>query len=333
MLSKKKFIPFLAPAVFLFSGCGTPLEIKAVQKYAEFQTQSAELFPKISDDVYKTCIRQLDYIILNRETIDTDRGVREAVCNNPETGSIALKKAYTQTHNIIREYLGSLGALAANDLTNYDTEINAVGESIQRLPGLDSGQRQEAVSAGTALARILFTAFTNNYRRRELKEAVITADPSLTKLVVALDTSIKNHYVNGLLETERNSLDSYYKLLINPIFNQREGQGIAVRQYVTEVLKSNWSENQETIRLKQDLAASYLTLLKGIACDHASLKNLFLKTKTENAENLTCENTPGLESLFAKSSTIYPEDLVLVIESYSREVAILNDRADKVFTD
>ena len=333
MVIKKYLLILMAPTTLLFNGCGTPLEIQAVQKYAEFQTQSAELFPKIADDVYKSCIRQLDYINLNRQTIDKDRDAREAICNNSETGSVALKKAYTQTHNVIHEYLVALGALAADELTNFDAEINAVGESIQRLPGLGEDQKKDAISAGTGLARLLFKAFTNDYRRGELKEAIVTADPSLTTLVVALDTSIKNHFINGLLETERGSLDSYYKLLINPIFNQEEGQDVAIRQYVTEELRSNWSEKQEIIREKQDLASDYLTLLKGIACDHSSLKNLFLDKGNESGERVTCDKTPGLESLFTRSENLTLEDIVLLIESYSREVAIMNDRAEEIFQD
>ena len=69
MVIKKKILLLLAPVTLLFNGCGTPLEIRAVQQYAQFQTQSGELFPKIAEDVYRSCIRSIDYVILNRQTI------------------------------------------------------------------------------------------------------------------------------------------------------------------------------------------------------------------------------------------------------------------------
>ena len=155
MVMNKKILLLLAPVTLLFNGCGTSLEIRAVEQYAQFQTQSRELFPKIAEDVYRSCIRSIDYVILDRRTINEGRDNDEAMCENPETGDVALRQAYTNIHGVIHSYLVALGNLAADDLTNFDTEINAVRESIQRLPDLDEGQRNDAVGAGTALARLL----------------------------------------------------------------------------------------------------------------------------------------------------------------------------------
>ena len=151
------------------------------------------------------------------------------------------------------------------------------------------------------------------------------------KLVVALDTSVKDYYIMGSLEGERNALDRYYKTLINEILNQPAGQDVANRHYVTEELRANWSEKQEIIREKQALASDYLRLLKGIACDHSNLKNLFLDNRNKSGERITCDQTPGLESLFSSSEQLTPETIVLLIESYSKEVAMLNDKAEEIF--
>lgn len=331
-MKQKYFLAFMLPITIYMTGCGTPLEIRAVQKYTEFQTDSASLFPKIAGDIYQTCIRSLDYVVLNSQSIVADRDNRETICDDSDKGSIALKEAYTNTHNVIHDYLDLLGDLAANDLTNFDAEVNAVGESIKRFPGLGDGETGEAISAGTGLARILFTAFTNGYRRGELKDAIVEADPHLTTLVVALDTSIKKHYVNGLLETERNSVDRYYKILINPVLNQPESQNVAVRQYITDKLKTEWSEKQEIIREKQVLASDYLKLLKGIACDHSSLKSLFLKNKKGTRESITCDQKPELEKLFASSENPSPEEFVQILENYSLEVSMLNKKANELFS-
>lgn len=345
MTLKRYCLAMMLPMAFVVSGCGTPFEVKAARSFAKFQAQSADLFPKIANDAYQTCIRSLDYVTLNRpsvdnsegpETIDEDRKKREAVCDSSEPGgSIAVRDAFERTHDIIHDYIVALGQLAADDLTDFDSEVTAIGTSIQQLPGLSEGENKNFVSAGTSLANFLFGAFTNSYRRDELEEAIVTVDPHLMVLVVALDTSVEQHYVNDLLVTERRVLDSYYNQIINSIVTQPEGQNLAVQRHIIEDLKSTWSQKQEIIRQKQTIASQYLDLLKNIACDHSNLKDMFLGADAERylREPFDCEQVAGLESLFSSAGNLSPEAVTQRIEDYSMEVTVLNARSKELFKD
>ena len=53
------------------------------------------------------------------KSVDNDRAERELICEDPNTGSIVVKKAFQETHNVINAYLVALGQLAADEVTNF----------------------------------------------------------------------------------------------------------------------------------------------------------------------------------------------------------------------
>jgi hypothetical protein len=334
MINKNILLILISPAILILCGCGNLAEIKAVQKFAEIQAKSANVFQKIANDSYQTCIRSANYITLNTppKSVDEDRTGRERECNDPVTGSIAVKNSFQKTHKVINDYLVALGQLSNDRVTNFSPEVQAVGSAIQTLPGLGDGEKKEAIQAGTSLADFLLRIFTNGYRRNKLKEVIITTDPYLTKLVIALNISVKKHYLNGLLSTERESLDGYYSKSLGFVLTQPEGQNVALQEYISKELNSKWLEKQEIIREKRELASEYLDLLKEIACDHSNLKTIFMDIKKEKEAKTTCDQSPDLKQLFTRRDILSPVVANQLLEGYSRKVTVLHEKAEKLFS-
>lgn len=311
---KKQSVVILSIPLTLFLGsCGsTSADIKAAQELAKLQGNAETLFPKIAYDVYQSCRRTADITLLNTPTptsgeIDKDRQAAKEVCEgNPAAATKALKDA----NQVILDYLEALGKLVDNDLTNFDPELDSIGTSLQSLPGLNEGEKKEVVGAGTAIAKFLFRAATDGYRRKQLKEAVTTANAPLQTLVTALNKAVSKHYINGVLETEQLAVDNYYSYYLGRVLTAPQAESVSA-QVDTETAKDQeWRNTNKTIEEKKVLAAGYLGLLKKIANDHDILTSMYVKGKTPSptqAKQMVDGYSKELKSLVKKSEKLFPK--------------------------
>ncbi|MEN9519799.1 MAG: hypothetical protein RLZZ381_2387, partial [Cyanobacteriota bacterium] len=215
---KHKLIILSIPLIFILGSCSSE-DIKAAQELAKLQETAKTIFPAIAGDAYQSCLRSADLAILNTPDaengqIDKDRQAAKTSC---QKNALAASKALNDANKVIIDYLGALGKLAANDLTDFDSEIDSIGTSLQDLPGLNTSQKKEAIDAGSAITKFLFRALTDGYRREELEQAVTTVNNPLKTLITALDGSVKKHYLNGLLENEQVAVDNYYKYYLGRV--------------------------------------------------------------------------------------------------------------------
>lgn len=310
----KSSLLFLIPVTLILNSCGAiSPDLKAAQQLAQLQDQAKTVFPSIANDVYSSCLRTAELTLLSPPTriqpqIDKNRQEARKVCQgNPQAASNALNDA----NRTILDYLEALGKLAADDLINFDKELDGLSSSLQNLPRLEAAEKKEAVDGGTAIAKFLFKAATDAYRREQLRLAVTTVDAFLQTLVTALNKAVSQHYINGVLENEQIAVDSYYRNYLERVLTDPLGESVS-SQVETETNKDNeWRSANRAIAAKKTLATSYLDLLLKIAEDHHELYKMYVKGEEPSpakVKQMIDKYSKELKSITEKSGTLFPKN-------------------------
>ncbi len=317
------------------SGCGKLAEVAATQQFVKMKSQALESFPKITTDIYESCMRQASYKFLNSPPNfpDADRKAAIKICESDgKTASESVKVA----HELIINYISSLANLAKSEAVDYKPQVEGVSKSLKSLPGLSTDEAKKTVDAGTSIAIILANALASGYQKQQLKLAVLASDGPLQTIVLALAKAIDNYYVNVVLSNEQRQLDSFYTLPIGLVLAQPRPS--SVDQYVLHSLNTSWQEKQAITRAKASVASSYLTLLKQISCEHSKLKDTFMNDATRNSErsNQFCpeEESPvrpaiGGNALNQRSNL---ERYQKVLASYATELDRLSRQTKKIYS-
>lgn len=264
------------------TGCGPFAEVTATRQFVKMQDQALEIFPKISSDIFDSCMRQASYQLLNTppKRTDDDRSIAVKVC---EIEGTQARNAVNNTHAFIIGYFASLGNLAKGEAADYKPQVNDISKALQTIPGLNTEEKKKAIDAGTRIATFLAEVFAAGYQRQQLKEAIISSDEPLQVLVRSLSKSVDDYYLNVVLTAERNQLDNFYSKPIGLVLAQP--RTTSVDQYVIYSLNSTWQDKQAITRTKASVARSYLGLLGSISCEHSKLKDMFLRDVAKSAEN------------------------------------------------
>lgn len=307
---KQKLVILSIPLTFILGSCSSA-DIKAAQELAKLYNSAKDTFPAIANDVYQSCLRSADLTLLNTPTptsgqIDKDRQEAKTSCQDNE---LAASQALNDTNQVILDYLEALGKLVADDdLTNFDPQLNSIGTSLQSLPGLNTNEKKEAIDAGSAIAKFLFRAFTDGYRREQLEQAVTTVNTPLQTLVAALDKSVKQHYVNGFLETEQVAVDNYYGYYLGRVLTAPLAENVSTQVDTETAQDRDWRSTNKTIQAKKVLANEYLNLIKKIANDHNELNKMYVKEEQPSSAQVK-----------------------QMVDGYSKQLKSLNEKSEKLF--
>jgi hypothetical protein len=310
MQKKKSSLLLLIPITLLLGSCGTSADIKAAQELAKLRGQAITIFPNLANDVYQSCRRTAELTLLNTPTvnsgeIDKDRKAARKICQeNPAAASQALN----DTNKVILDYLDALGQLATDDLTNYDKELDAIGASVQNLPGLNTEEKKEAVDAGTAIAKFLFRIATEAYRREQLKSVVVETDSNLQTLIAALNKAVKQGYINGVLNNEQTAVDNYYRYYLGRVLTAPQAESVSAQITTEQAFDRDWKNANSEIETKKDLARSYLALLNQIAADHNNLKGMYVKGEEPS-----------------------PTQVKQMVDGYIKDLKSLTEKSEKLF--
>lgn len=307
---KQKLVILSIPLTFVLGSCSSA-DIKAAQELAKLQETAKTIFPQIANDAYQSCLRSADLNLLNTPTkedgrIDKDRQAAKKKCQDNE---LAASQALNVANQVILDYLGALGKLADNNLTNYDPQLDNIRTSLQSLPELNTNEKIEAINAGSAIAKFLLRASTDGYRREKLKLAVTTVNTPLRRLVTALDKSVKQRYIKGLLEDEQVAVDNYYKNYLEDVLTAPLTESVSAQVDTVTEQDRDWRNTNKTIQAKKVLANGYLKLLNKIAYDHNELNKMYVKGEEPSSaqvKQMVDEYSKQLKSLNEKSQKLFP---------------------------
>lgn len=159
-------------------------------------------------------------------------------------------------HKLVEEYMDALGALAADDLTSYDKDIDALGAAVRNAKFAD----QNEAKAFASVSKLLVTAATDRWRQRKLVSLIEEANAPFQTVMGALVTIVETGFVTDV-SIERVALGKHYGTL------QRESKDPAGLAALAE-----WQQLREAQLDDHDAAIrNYVVVLKTIAAGHQKL--------------------------------------------------------------
>ena len=99
-----------------------------------------------------------------------------------------------EAQQVLQAYGHALGALAADDLVAYDTEIAALDRSLRAGNFVTA----RAVASSAPAAKIGFRILTGLYRRSKIKQLITTYNPSVQAATAQLVEIVEAGYLTGL---------------------------------------------------------------------------------------------------------------------------------------
>ncbi|MET0300499.1 MAG: hypothetical protein ABW036_12075, partial [Flavitalea sp.] len=159
----------LIPVILILAGCATLQPVREVTTKA---TNALILYEELPVTYQQFCEDRCQFTLARKNQIVRDSAI-DCDCKVFRQADQATGRVY----RTITAYFKSLSELAAGDLTTVNTK--ALNETI--IEGNFAGLTIEkpTVNAYGALAKIVITAFTEEYRRNKLKQVIESANPSL----------------------------------------------------------------------------------------------------------------------------------------------------------
>lgn len=186
------FLFLFTAALLVLGGC---TDLTAVQKFAAISADSAAYTGLVGE--YVAIQQQIArYAPREKARREAEEKSKARAAQVPEL--LAL-------HSTVTEYMQALGALAADDLVNYDEQIDGLGAQVASAKFAS----QDTADAAGKVAKLIARAATDAWRRGEIRNLIGASNEPLQVVVGAMRTS-----VDGLLVEQKNEDDqisSYFE--------------------------------------------------------------------------------------------------------------------------
>lgn len=193
MLLIKSRISVLFSVCFLLSGCAS---MEAVQKYADYSRSTIESVRPVAEDFQASCMRANSAKPFSNYS----------KCSTEQEAS----KAILTVSNVLADYGAALGALAADELVNYDKDIDGLTGEIKNLKV--KGLEDAKVDAIGSLAKFIAKAATSAYQKKQVKTFLNESNSSLVSVTNTLADVINTNYSEAIKLEISSWEDSYQRV-------------------------------------------------------------------------------------------------------------------------
>lgn len=264
----------LVPSLLLLGGCrSNQAALQAAQEFGTLASQFQVNTNKLADDIYDSCIRTAGFFSVDSAAALQARRQQLDLCEAEGRSTAANARIANQ---IVVDYIQSIGSLAADHQVSFDTELSTVEASLSTFAA-NTGFlpiKPQTMGAGSMIARLVYNWAANSSRQGALATAIVCSEQPLRSYTNGLDYAYREGYINGLLESERSRVQSFYN-------------------YYAGLMRARRASDKDFLDLQQDsLAAilpvlqrrsaafSYLAIIRATANANSSMAKLFAKTKS-----------------------------------------------------
>lgn len=222
----------------------------AVTRYTKSATVVTAKLPDVTDALSRSCRRTASYR-LRRASSDWygDDSIRVACA-----GRESALRTVTRANRVLSAYFAALESLAENRLTDYDTNVDALGSAVGEAGDFDKKQ----VKAIEGLAKFASSRATDGFRRTRLRDAIATQNGNVQAVTSALH-DILDRDLAQLLENDVAAQTSFYRAALTESGETDPLTAILVRDSYDE-RAAQLAERSAAVR---SLAQALLTVGRG----------------------------------------------------------------------
>ncbi len=296
-LLKRIYISSLVFPMMLLGACSQDLEkaAKIGDQLEILQKAGAE----IASGLYISCLntRQLSldsgYLKDKRERVETAQekcGKRETV--EQSTGALNFSFDVGNSLVVLNSYISGLTTLADAKGVNFQEPTQKLFESIGNLNtsfqetdaegNVTKPISDEAITAGQQIFSVIVDFFQRNYRRREVKLAIVCTNQPFEDFSKGLIDLVQLSYIDGVLETEETALDLTY----GSVEPEKDTPSIPAL-----ILRNFQDDDFEDLENRRKRAFAFQNALTTTVSTHSALEEEFrpdIKATPEELEE-TCQ--------------------------------------------
>lgn len=215
-----------------------------------------------------------DLIKISGLSAISQRELDEAICklfNRP------LVSQSLTAHSVLLTYMDNLGKLASNDTVPFDETINEIENSLKEFDfrqedGSVTKPLEKYAEAGTTIATVIIEAFINDFKQKNLKEAILCTDDAIQTYSNGLIEAMQIAYLDGILLIEQKRANKYFNDFA-VIRLAQSGGSVNVSQFLA--LDQDFNNTRNDINKKESAALAYMQILRSTANLHSGLKKEF----------------------------------------------------------
>ena len=325
----------LVPSSLMLISCGDTSDLKGAEKYGLMAAEFEASTTKLADDIYNSCIRRAQYISLQAPRNDTIQEQAIQDCNDLNRPQAANAKKANQ---VLINYMVAVGQLASDNTVKFNESLVNISNALNGLNIEAIKLNKEQVDVGIGIATFFIDWVTREFRRGNLKEAIVCTDDSIQTYSKGLTNVFQKGYIDGILEQESESIRRYYEDYAT-VMRQRD----AIDREFRALEQEKFQAINASLK-RRDAAYAYLAIINKTAEVHGGLKEIFagneaLPTPAECEQYLAVKdenNTSQSSSVdnWEEKEKLTPSELQQVSKisaQYKEEVMPLIRQLDDAF--
>ncbi|KST69009.1 hypothetical protein [Mastigocoleus testarum] len=282
---RSQILLILIPISFIISSCRNE-DLKMARSFSTLSKELRSANETISADIYVSCTRSATWeaVItaasrqnMREQLIICDRLYRPNSQNTKIAGSVLVK------------YVAAIGDLASNNSNSFTPQLANLSEALANLDINGNKISDNAREAGFQIADFITNLIFKDFRRRNLKLAVICTDQDIQKYSTNLSSFIDSSYVNYSLNREIAQIHEHFGFYIGDVnkrlrkISDRENnlQNLKILQEQQTLLEEKERAEINKVIERKKKGSAYVAAIRFTADFHHKLKYIFNKNQEE----------------------------------------------------
>lgn len=275
----------LIPISFIISSCRNE-DLKMAKSFGTLSKELRSANETISADIYDSCTRSATWeaVItaasrqnMREQLIICDRLYRPNAQNTKIAGSVLVN------------YVAAIGNLASNNSNSFTPQLANLSEALANLDINGNKISDNARIAGFQIADFITNLIFKDFRRRNLKLAVICTDRDIQKYSANLSNFIDSSYVNYSLNREIAQINENFGFYVSDVNKRlreildRENnlQNLKILQERQTLLEEKERAEINKVIERKKKGSAYIAAIRSTAEFHHKLKFIFNKNREE----------------------------------------------------
>lgn len=239
---KHRYVLVLAGLLVVLSGC---VSMQAVKDYSSYSRATIESVTPVAKDFHGSCLRANSYKPL----------AQHSKCYSEQEAY----KAILTVASVLDAYGAALGALASDELVDYDTDVKKLTDEVKKIKIFNE---KEIDSIGK-LSSLVANAASSAYIQQEIVKFIQSSDESVGKVSYCLAGLIETHYAQAIFLELTAWEDAYKRVEIV----ERESNPLGWEAYA----KAQWQQYSD-LQTKLSATKALAKSIRGIGQTHHKLK-------------------------------------------------------------
>jgi hypothetical protein len=279
-----KVILALIPVSFLLGSCKSE-DLEAAKSFATLSQNLAIANQEISADIYASCARSASWEALGTSESRKNMQDRLDLCDrlyrqNSQNTEIA--------GSVLVNYVAAVGNLATKNENGFTPKINQISETLANLDINGQKIHENARQAGFQIVDFITNLLVNDFRRHNLKLAIVCTDKDIQEYSANLSKFIDSSYTNDLLNDEIKQINEHFGFYIGEVNRRLTGLSDSekLQDFTTLQERQTFLEDQERAEInkvikRKNKGSAYVATILSTANFHSKLKRIFNENRDE----------------------------------------------------